>query len=112
MHWSFGGFCEVRKAIFRILTLFSVMMPLGKNTLFSATLKNRSKTPLSRINLKPFFFSISDLKIGAKGPLSHLKAQPVTGLVRCAAMCTGLCTEVCTDISIDLHRRGVASVPF
>ena len=53
--WGFCGFCEVKRAIFRILRLFLGMMSLGKKYLFLATLKGHSGPPPSPITLIPFF---------------------------------------------------------
>ena len=60
--WGFGGFCEVKRAIFRILGLFLGMMSLGKKYLFLATLKGHSGPPPSPITLIPLFLNFSTQK--------------------------------------------------
>ena len=65
---GFCGFCEVRRALFRILRLFLGMMSLGKRYLFLATLKGHSGLPPSLITLIPIFFELLDPKVGGGGP--------------------------------------------
>ena len=60
--WGFGRFCEVKRAIFRILGLFLGMMSLGKKYLFLATLKGHSGPPPSQITLIPLFLNSSTQK--------------------------------------------------
>ena len=67
--WGFCGFCEVKRAIFRILRLFLGMLSLGKEYLFLATLKGHSGPPSSPITLIPVFFEFVDPKLGGGGVL-------------------------------------------
>ena len=62
MSWRFDGFCEVKRAIFRILGLFLGMMSLGKKYLFLATLKGRTGPPPSPITLIPLLLNFSTQK--------------------------------------------------
>ena len=55
--WGLCVFCEVKRAIFRILRLFLGMMSLGKKYLFLATLKGHSGPPPSPITLNPVFLN-------------------------------------------------------
>ena len=56
MVWGVGGFCDVERAIVRVLRVFLVMMSLSKKYLFLATLKGHSDPPPSPITVKPIFF--------------------------------------------------------
>ena len=73
--WGFCGFCEVKRAISRILRLLLGMMSLRKKYLFLATLKGHSIPPLSPITLIPLFLSFSTPKKGG-GPWSPPNPGP------------------------------------
>ena len=59
---GFCGFCDMKRAIFRILRLFWGMMSLGKKYLFLAILKCHSGPPPSPITLIPIFLNFSTPK--------------------------------------------------
>ena len=77
MVWGVGGFCDVERAIVRVLRVFLVMMSLSKKYIFLATLKGHSDPPPSPITVKPIFFCDSRPKNRGGGGLTPTKARPV-----------------------------------
>ena len=73
--WGVCGFCEVKRAIFRILRPFWGMMSLRKKYVFLASLNVHSGSPPSPITRIPLFLSFATQKWGG-GPWSPPNPGP------------------------------------